>query len=181
MGPIDLTSAEQGLWEGIYFPPAGGPTDADRLRASLEPAHELARSLIDRQAIPPVRWRYFIDPELNVGGHGKSRRQVFERNGTRGEAILGHPHFFKYLRYFVLGPDLPAPTVNALNGLVDECAPVTSGDVDGFCSLARSEVRRRGLERRYAAEEFYKLALETGLDEGTARMIRDSVMAMRTA
>lgn len=181
MGPIDLTPTEQGLWEGIYFPPAGGSIDSDRLRASMKPARELSRSLIDREAIPPIRWRYFTDPDLNVRGHGKSRRQVFERNGTSGEAILGHPHFFKYLRYFVLGPGLPAPTANALNGLVDECAPVTSGDVDGFCSLARSEVRRRGLERRHAAAEFYKLALEAGLDEGTARMIRDSVMTMRTA
>jgi len=65
--------------------------------------------------------------------------------------------------------------------LVDECAPVTYGDVDGFCALARSEVRSRGLDRRLAAEEFFKVALELALDEGTARIVRDSVMEMRTA
>jgi len=180
VGPIELTVAEQGLWDQIYFH-RGGILDDDRLRASIEPAYELACSLLERDAISPIRWRYFTDPELNVGGHGKSRLQVFERNGTRGDAVLRHPHFQKYLRYFVLGPDLPASTTTALGALVDECAPVTSGDVDGFCALARSEVRSRGLDRRLAAEEFFKVALELALDEGTARIVRDSVMEMRTA
>lgn len=151
MGPIELTAAEQGLWDQIYFPPHGVVFDHDRVRASIEPAHELACSLLEREAIPPIRWRYFTDPELNVRGHGKSRLQVFERNGTRGDAILGHPHFHKYLRYFVLGPDVPASTIASFTGLVDECAPVTSGDVDGFCELVRHEVRSTGLQRRLAA------------------------------
>jgi hypothetical protein len=180
MGPIELTAAEQDLWDQIDFP-GGGVLDSDRLRASSGPAHDLAGSLLERDAIPPIRWRYFTDPELNVRGHGKSRLQVFERNGTRGDAVLRHPHFLKYLRYFVLGPDLPASTSAAFTALIDECAPVTSGDVDGFCELARCEVRSKRLERRQAAEEFFKLALELELDEDMSRMVRDSVMEMRSA
>lgn len=90
MGPIALTTAEQGLWDQVYFP-RGGVLDSDRLRASIEPAYELACSLLERDAIPPIRWRYFTDPELNVRGHGKSRLQVFERNGTGGDADSSIP------------------------------------------------------------------------------------------
>jgi len=177
--PIALTAAERDLWDQIYFPPRGGFFDRDRIAASIEPAYELACSVLEREAISAVRWRYFTDPELNVGGHGKSRLQVFERNGTRGDAVLKHPHFHKYLRYFILGPDLPAASIAAFSALLDECAPVTSGDVDGFCELARREVRYRRLDRRQAAEEFFKLALESGLSKGTSRIVRDSVMEMR--
>jgi hypothetical protein len=44
---------------------------------------------------------------------------------------------------------------------------------------ARREVRQRGLERRHAAEEFFKLALECGLYEGKARLVRDAALRTR--
>ena len=180
VGPIKLTESEQKLWEQIYFAGHLGPGDDEKIRASIEPAHELARSLIERKAIPDVRWRYFADPRLNVG-HGKSHKQIFEQNGTRGHAILRHPHFHKYLRYFVLGPDLPQKTIAAFSTLVRHCKPVTSGDQEAFCQLARCEIRVQRLERRAAAEEFFKLALEVGLDDGMSRVVRDSVMKTKGA
>ncbi|HZC22783.1 MAG TPA: hypothetical protein VE866_05540, partial [Candidatus Binatia bacterium] len=41
---------------------------------------ELAEQLLQRKAVPEVRLRYFIDPECNPGGRGKSRKDVFEKN-----------------------------------------------------------------------------------------------------
>jgi hypothetical protein len=40
-------------------------------------------------------------------------------------------------------------------------------------------VRTFGLDRRLAAEEFFKLAVELGLDTTYARGIRDSVMKIK--
>jgi hypothetical protein len=51
-------------------------------------ARALTESLVKRGAIPEIRRRFFTDPELNIGGRGKSRMQVFEVNGTKGDAIF---------------------------------------------------------------------------------------------
>ena len=179
VGPIELTSAERTLWEQISFPPYPPGSTHDAVRSSVEPAHDLARSLIDRKAIPDVRWRYFVDPDFSIGKH-KSHRQIFEKNGTRGEAILRHPHFHKYLRFFVIGPDLPASTMASFEACIRGCHPVTSGDQEAFCQLARREVRTHSLDRKQAAEEFFKLSLELGLDVDMARAVRDAVMKMRS-
>lgn len=178
MERIDLTPDEKTLWEQIYFAPESSRFDHEKARASIEPAYQLARSLLGRQAIPRIRWRYFTDPELNVGGHGKSRQQVFEKNGTSGDQILKHPHFHKYLRYFVLGPDIPSQAIDEFMALVIECGTPTSGDTEKFCNLARRQVKisRRG--RDYAAEEYFKLGLELGIGQDTARAIRDGIMRM---
>lgn len=180
MGPIRLTAAERELWDKIYFSPRTGGIDHDKLRASIEPAYQLTLSLIDREAVPKVRLRYFADPELNVGGHGKSRMQIFERNGTRGDDIFRHPHFHRYLRYWVMGPDLPPKTLAAFTALVDRCGIITSGDCNVFCNLARQQARADSLFGKSAAEEFFKLALELDLGESMSRIVRGSVMRMKS-
>jgi hypothetical protein len=170
---VVLTSEEQKLWDGIPFRidwRTGGPLATP---GSMEAARTLTMSLLEREAIPRVRLSYFTDPELNVRGHGRSRKQIFERNGTRGENIFRHPHFFRYLRYFVLGPDLPGETVRRF-------AEAAADDEDGLQAFAREEVRRRGLERTDAAEEFFKLALELDLDPWIARGVRDAVMRLKS-
>ena len=178
MVQIDLTPKEQALWEQICFTPRSSQIDHDKLRASVEPAYQLARSLLDRDAIPPIRLRYFTDPELYIGGRGKSRKEVFERKGTIGDAILKHPHFHKYLRYFVLGPDLPSTAIDEFVALARECEPITSGDTKEFCRLARQQVRNSRLNHRDAAEEYFKLGLELEIGEDVAHAVRDSIMRM---
>jgi len=177
-GSIELTETERELWRQIKFEISSFGENPDDIKASLEHAYKLSMSLIHRRAIPEVRWRYFVDPDLNIG-YKLSRMEIFEKNGTTGDDILRHPHFLKYLRYFVLGPDLPIKTISSFSQAVNDCKPVTSGDVTTLCDLARREVRTQGLERKYAAEEFFKLALE--LELGLfSRHVRDSVMTLRT-
>ena len=120
--PIELKPGEQKLWDAIYFDPPTPRFDHDRIRASIEPAFRLTKSLLKRDAIPEVRLRYVTDPELNVRGHGKSRIEVFERNGTRGDDIFRDPNFHKYLRYFVLGPEVPSSTIAAFTQLTKRWA-----------------------------------------------------------
>jgi hypothetical protein len=176
---IELTPAERELLEKIDFAPSRQTHDADAAQEICNAAGELTRALLQRKAIPEVRIRFFTDPAYNVGGRGSSRRQVFEKNGTKGDAIFSHPHFLKYLRYFLYGPDLPEAVINDFQQKVFDCGSVTSGDIVPLGDYARQLTRSRGLDKGKAAEEFYKLALDCGLDEGEARSIRDAVKKAR--
>lgn len=137
------------------------------------------RSLIARKAIPEARVRFFNDPEYNIGGHGRSRREVFEKNGTRGEEIFRHPNFLKHLHYFLLGARLQAGVVAAFEGMVAECGHVTSGDVVPLGAFARQQTRAYRLQPAEASEEFYKLALDLNLGQSYASAIRDAVRRAR--
>jgi hypothetical protein len=119
-----------------------------------------------------------MQAECNTGGRGKSRQQVFESNGTAGDDIFRHPHFLPYLKYFLFGPDLPHETIDCFRQAVADCGNITSGDIGPLCELARSLARQQGAERDLA-EEFFKLALECGLDSSDAREVRDSVKRIR--
>ena len=173
-GRIVLTIEEEALLGRIRF----GKTDHDSVSASLEPAAELARSLIERGAIPPIRWRYFVDPELNIGSKF-SRKEQFEKNETSGPEILRDPNFLRYLRYFMFGPNLPTRIRRQFGALIDDLSPVTSGDIQRLRQFARDAVRQEELERLSAAEELFKLALEAGLGVAEARQVRDAAMAVR--
>jgi len=137
------------------------------------------RSLISRKAIPEVRTKYFTDPEFNVGGRGRSRADIFEKNGTCGEDIFRHTHFLKYLHYFLYGPDLPAEVAGAFRKKVFDIGFVTSSDIVPLGAFARQLTRTNRLDGGHAAEEFFKLALDCGLELYEARSIRDSVKTLR--
>lgn len=141
-------------------------------------AVQLVQSLVKRSAIPEHR-RYFTDPAYNVGGRGSSNQQIFERNGCRGTDILRHPHFLPYLRYFVLGADLPDDVRDAFKAEVEACGMVTSSDVVPLGKKAKALTRRYGLKPHEARDEFFKLALDCGLAPHTAVFIRDAVRTVR--
>ncbi len=146
--------------------------------ANLDRIGRLARSLLARRAVPAVRLAYFTDPEMNVGGHGKSRREVFEKSGTTGDAILTSPHFARHLRYFIHGPDLPPEVVRGFVKILDDDAGTSGMVLDQIQRYVRAEVRGRGLEPGDAAEEFFKLAHEVGRPD-LARDVRTAAKQAR--
>jgi hypothetical protein len=140
----------------------------------------LMAALLERNAIPLARRKFFTDPAWFIGGHGLCHLQVFEKNGTRGDDIFRHPHFVKYLRYFIYGPDLPKDIIARFQKKVGDCgSPFTSGDAITVADFARDLTRSHGLQPHNAAEEFFKLALDCGLDPEDARTVRDSVKRVR--
>jgi hypothetical protein len=173
---FDLTEDEKVLLHQIDFDP-GGLTDhsAEYWIGVGAASEQLMSSLLSRNAIPEIRKAYLSDATLNVGGRGKSRLDVFERNGTRGPAIFRHPHFLKYLHYLLYGPDLPEEVAAGFTQEVQRCGMITSGDIFPLGKAARSLAKRRQLEMREAAEEFFKFALECGLDASDAEAIRSIV------
>jgi len=163
---VQLDETEKALYDSICW-----GLDA-LLRMEREEQHEqlermgkLAESLIQRNAVPKVRMRCFTDSSMNIGGHGKSRKDIFERNGTQGTAILRHHDFMAHLRYFINGPDLPKPTILGFCQIIEEDAGTSGMVLDQLKSYVKKEVRNRGMEPSYAAEEFFKLAHEIGSPE----------------
>ncbi len=178
VGPIELTAKESEIVSRINFNPTGreGPDLMDR---NGDAVCSLVEALSARQAIPQHRQRFFTDPDFNPGGRGKSARQIFESNGCRGEDILRHNHFLKFLRYMIYGADLPASVVNGLRQAVEDCGQVTSSDIGPLVSAARRLARAHFGRPAEASEDFYMLALDLGLDPATALQFRNSVRAIR--
>jgi hypothetical protein len=179
---IELNEKERDLVSRIDFDPGAGSYNRDSWQPIADAMAALMASLVERNAIPEPRKRFFTDPAYNIGGHGLSRQQIFEKNGTRGAAIFRHGNFVKYLRYFIFGPDLPEGLIEAFRTKVSDCGqPFTSGDAIAVADFARQLTRARGLSAAHAAEEFYKLTLDCDLDADDARTVRDTVQKVRSS
>jgi hypothetical protein len=180
MNCIELTVEEKALLGRIDFGPASPEKhNPEHWNAVGEAALGLMKSLIARKAIPDVRSKYFTDSEFNVGGRGRSRAEVFEKNGTSGEAIFRHPHFLTYLHYFLYGPDLPPPVTEAFREKIADMGLITSSDIVPLGAFARQLTRDHRLRGGDPAEEFFKLALDCGLELYEAQSIRESVKSVR--
>ncbi|WP_434517868.1 hypothetical protein [Pseudomonas sp. NFX1] len=172
---IVLTGEEQKLFLSIKF----DWNSHDELRGSLEPMSLLTKCLFERGAIPEIRIAYFTDPEFNPGGRGKSRQRVFENNGTSGGEIIRHPHFMKYLEYFLCGPKLPSAAIDNFKKKASSSGYLTGSDINDLTPFARSCVRENRLDPHNAADEFFKLAVECGARPAYADNVRKSVRAIR--
>jgi len=172
---IELNESELGLLAEIRF----RFSSQNELHASIAPMVALTESLLECGAIPEVRLLYFTDPERNPGGRGRSRQQIFEKNGTTGTRIYAHGNFLKYLEYFIYGPDLPPSIVAKFKEVMSFSGYLTAGDINDLVPGARAAVRSARLNPSDAAKEFYKLALECGAMPYSAESIRKSVLAVR--
>ena len=160
--PIQLTPEEADLHQQMESEFSNGGIYSGKA------AHSLLKSLSARNAIPKARIRDFTEPF--PGGHGKSHEDVFVNNGCRGDAIFEHPHFVRYLRYFMDGPALPASTVAEFRKILIEDSGTSGMVMDQLCKFVRAETRSLGLERGVAREEFWRLAQEAGyVHAGTVR------------
>jgi len=168
---VVLTGEEAELLNQITF---GSNHNHEVLRMSCVAAGSLAKSILDRKVVPEVRIRFFTDAEFNIGSK-KSRKEVFESNGTVGSDILSHGHFLPYLHYFIFGPNLPGEVIASFCELAYSSGYVSGSDVEALRKEAKTSTRLYKLEPKVAAEEFFKLALESGIDVNYARSIRDAV------
>lgn len=173
--PTTLTPDEQVLFRQILFE---GPTPYELYEENSRATAALAESLLQRKAVPVIRQRYFTDPDLNIGSR-KSRLERF-RERVADADILGHHGFRKYLKYFIMGPDLPDKTIDGFVQIIEDNLGTSGELLDHFRRFARTASRGLSLDQRHKdMEEFFKLALECGLDLGTARTIRDAVRNAR--
>lgn len=172
LGTIELAEHEVALLTQIDF----NQRSHESIKRSCEAAAKLMPLLLQRNAIPEQRLRYFTDPELNGGK--KSRRNVFEGNGTSGVAIFGHGNFLPHLRYFIHGAALPEYIKVEMTTLVGDPSNFTGGDLESIRKLARQLVRSSGLDASSAAK-FFQLMNDIGLSPEDADSVRRAVMSVR--
>ena len=177
IGQIELTDGETTLYAEI--------SEADRLllvnhdaqraRQTGDASKKLFRSLFERGAIPESRLRYFADPEYNAHNSRTSRRELFLRNAHTDDAMYAHPHFWKYLLYFINGADLPRNVVEEFRKIAQD----EFRDHNALSSLARRTSRTLPGDQGNKAEEFFKLALDCGCPLSEALNVRRAVMQAR--
>jgi hypothetical protein len=172
---IQLTEGERELFVQIRF----RSNQHEKGCASLMAMAALVESLLKRDAIPEVRLLYFTDPERNPGGRGKSRRDVFKRNGTSGAKILEHPNFIKYFEYFVCGPNLPNEIITVFKKAASVSGYLTEKNVVALIPRARKAVRFAQLDPHKASDEFHKLVLECGGLPSSATSIRNAIRQVK--
>jgi len=162
--PIQLTPEEAALRKQMEAELSGGsPYSGKAARSLLE-------SLRTRGVIPEARVRDFTEPF--PGGRGKSHKDVFENNGRDGNAIVEHPSFVSYLRYFMDGPALPVSTIDGFRKILIEDAGTSGMLMNQLCKFVRAETRKLKLQRDVAREEFWRLAQEGGYPHAVT--IRDA-------
>lgn len=167
---IELDEDEVDLLAGIELDAL--KMDHEQYRRQSPLVQQLTKKLMDRRAIPEVRLRYWSDPDYQLGRLKTSHQGLFERNGTRGDDIIIHPHFLKYLRYFLFGASLSENVIVAFEETVGDPQWVSSGDIDEIAKGTRGIVRKFGQQGE--DEEFYKLALDIGLHQWFAKVVRDA-------
>lgn len=154
--------------------------DYEVRQARLNCSKQLATSLLNRNAIPKPRLGYFSDPKHNLSNPKKSRKQIFEDNGTKGDLMLKvkDPNFLKHLKYFIFGPNLPESLLLELYQIKAK----TFYD-DEFKEKALLFIRSYFKSSRFTAgalsDEIYKLCLDLEIEEGYAIQIRNSVMKFK--
>ncbi len=176
---IVLEPGEQALFETIVWDlDALARLDSLRHARQLEMMGRLAELLVRRQAIPPARLRYFTDPEMLIGGRGKSLKHLFERHGLQEADIFRHPHFLPILRYFICGPDLPADTIIRYRQAIRDRSSYPLQFRRRLRRLIYHEMQMHRIPRIHAAREFFKLTQELGFPR-LARWIRGEALAYR--
>lgn len=170
---IELTQQERLIWQRLAAH-RFETSEFELNKVALSDQKWLIQELLKRDIIPEQRLRYFIDPEYNASKSKMSHQQIFERNGTKGEEVFDHPHFRKYLSFFIEGADLPA----TMKELLDERFELTQSE--DFADLVYQYVltNKKNLEIISGwdcAEEIYKYLIDKGVVLWKAQQIRQKV------
>src|ERR1700739_861293 len=173
---IELTRSERELADKIVFDLLHAKLEHEQVIENGERAAALMKSLMKRKAIPEKRLLYFTDPSYHPGRGKASRFERFRDNAGSAEAVLRHPHFLEYLRYFIYGSDLPATLKQEFkNKGADYWVKPHQ-----LAELTRQLIRKHCLPRypqnHRLGDTFYQLALDCDCDEGTARAVREAAM-----
>lgn len=177
---IELTETEETLLKALKTFTINPSEEYKKRLLKLENCFLLTKSLIARDAVPHHRIDYFVKAEYRLSDTRKSRLQVFESNNTSGEAIFRHPHFLKYLKYFIYGADLPQAIITQIKAIKAE----TFYDSD-FVEQALPNIKSYfnanydKASRNAFSEEIFKLSLDLGVEFSDSVQLRNKVMKFK--
>ncbi len=172
---IQLEPEEQKLWEAIksFAWHQGEYEESNRM---LQNQRELTKMLLSRNGIPPQRLAYFLNPDFNPGGRNKSRKEIFESNGTRGDAILKDGNFTKHLKFMIDGPSLA-------QGLINEATELYANTIfkddfpDVFYSrmINRTYIKTLGYHKSEFADQIFNLLIDLGVSPSEATRVKRKI------
>jgi hypothetical protein len=137
---------------------------------------QLFKSLFKRNAIPKIRLDIFQDASL-AEKRKKSILQHFQNNGISVQSVAQQPHFLKYLKYFIEGPDLPQNVIKRLCKIADEESWMDAVECNEvILKSVKACMREFGLNRQQAPSEFFRLANEIGFSLEDSKAIRKAAM-----
>ena len=165
---ITLTKEERKMWELARDKDLENTT-SEKYKEILLLREKLMISLFKKGLIPEIRWNYFIDPKYNLSNTKKSRYENFKNL----QAPFQHPHFHKYLTYFIEGPCIPNELLKTINETREKYSHVEDS-LDEVKNAVRSYLKNDLTKKSNLAEELYKLYLEFG--DSNAELIRKYTM-----
>ncbi|MDZ4706925.1 MAG: hypothetical protein SH818_00870 [Saprospiraceae bacterium] len=152
----------------------------ERNREILQSVETLTKSLKDSKKIPASRINYFTKPEYNISNRKRSRKEIFEGNGTSGDAIYSHPQFIEYLLYFVNGAKLPTTIKEKAEELIVNAHFKDMGCGEFIKYLKDHKLIPKDLQSRNTfSEEIFKLAIDANCDIHSAIRLRNHVKNKR--
>lgn len=176
---IELTEEELVFYKLVIEAEGFGiGTPSNKWNDACEAAYRLSKSLFQRNALPKLRVDFLNNPDMNIGTK-YSIIEEFHKNGTVGKDVFKHPDFIPYLLYLIRGPKLPKSMLVAFEAFLKTDPFYESEDVRAAVALLRKEIQINKLDPKFASEEIFKLAYESGLGATFARHLRDRIHSMR--
>lgn len=146
-------------------------------QTALKSSRLLTKLLLERIAIPENRLKYFTDRAYQFGRVKRSRKEIFESNGTKGESIFEHPHFLKYLTFFIEGANVSqdiyefAKTIKETNQFQDEAI----SEIFEYIKQ-RNYVPKELKAQNKFADEIFKLVVDLGFEPDFCIIIRKKLI-----
>ncbi|TAJ14054.1 hypothetical protein DMA11_06790 [Marinilabiliaceae bacterium JC017] len=175
MSKIELTHVEQEQYDLAFkFNPK---KDYEENQNSLDALQALTESIIAREAIPKNRLKYFIDREYQHGRTKMTRKEVFESNGTKGKKMFRHPHFIKYVDYFINGAKISLNVYEVAKSIADSQSFQDEAIQKIYDYLKSSGLipKEKNSKNKFA-DEIFKLAVDLGFDSDYCKFIRTKIM-----
>ncbi|MBN2433826.1 MAG: hypothetical protein JXK07_01015 [Spirochaetes bacterium] len=119
--------------------------------------------------------KIFTDPYY-AGNYKNSPKHYFEQNGLYGSAMLRHPEFLQYLKYFISGPDLPKKCIAKFCESVEKENDFELEVSNGFLKMLRKNIREFNLSIHQCSTEIFRLALEIGFKKEECMIIKKHAM-----
>lgn len=176
MSKIDLSEEENKLFDSVQNCNVRNSYEENQI--SLEASLQLTELLLERKAIPLNRLKFFIDRKYQHGRSKLSRKEVFESNGTKGKAILKHPHFIKYLDYFVNGANVSQDIYDVAEASIES----NQSQDDSILKIIeyiklKGYISKDRTKRNKFADELFKLVVDLGFDTDSCFYIRKAIMS----
>lgn len=147
---------------------------------SLNALKNLTQILLERNAIPEDRIKYFTDENYQTGRTTKSRFEVFRSKRQSDDEILRDPNFIKYLRFFINGADISEVIEKEAIRIFEN--PIYHDDAiqELFIFIkSRKYIPVDNSERKRFAEELFKLVVDLKCELQQCFNLRSKVMSIK--